>query len=148
MTKLVYLYYLTQLSTPLSLLIQNASKSGMQQLVLFKVCLEIWLKKKSLVSVRITGRESYLSETREVDAFLLISKMVLKWRNSRKVRNLRTRTKKIFLACIIGVLELNSCQPHGMVNSGFLMITQQLRREPLNTRWTSTKIVWTTLISD
>ena len=105
MTKPVYTSSTTLHSTLLSLPIQNASKFGMPQQVLSKVFSETWPKRKLQVSVLITEKENYLSVIHVVDVFQLISRMVLKWRSSRRVKNQRIKIKKISLAYTIGVPE-------------------------------------------
>ena len=140
MSKLPYSCSTTQFSTLSSLLIQSVLRFGMLLQELCKVFSETWLKKKSPVFAWMREKENCSSETQEEECSLSISKMALKWRNSKKEKNQRTKIKMIFQACFIGVIKQFSSLLLGMVTLDRMMIAIVWRREPLNIKWTSIKM--------
>ena len=132
----------------LSLLhIQNASKYGMQQTENFKVFSEILQLRKLLVLHWMKERENYLLVIKKADYSQSISRMELKWRNSKSQRKTR-KIKMISVVSIIGVIRETFWYLHlGMGRLDFMMIVPVSKKEQRDILWRNIKTVWTLLIS-
>jgi len=149
MTKLACVFCTTQCSILSSQLIQNASRSGTRRPVHSKVFSETCLTRTLPASVWTSVRESSSLVIAEEESSLLTLRTEPRWRSSRKVTRVLTKTRKIYLHCSITTADSNATflQQVGMERWGSLTTVLPMKKDPRNTPWANTPMRLPILIS-